>query len=227
MTLEESGTIAALIRGLKEFTTRLRISCEVIVVDGGSRDRTPEIAAQEGARVIPQRKPGYAAGLIEGLESCRGRYVLTMDADLSHPAEYAENLWVRRSAGDVVIASRFVPGARFEAPLLRKVLSWLLNRLTSKIFSLPIHDLSSGYRLYRRETLEGLDLESVNYEILEEILIKITMRGWKVVEAPFHYAPRRHGQSKTRLLRFGWAILKTLWRLRAVRKAAPSQTPRP
>lgn len=223
LALNEKHNVVPLVDSLKESMARFGIAGEILVVDGGSTDGTPEAARSRGAEVLSQAERGYGRGLREGFRRARGRHVLTMDADLSHPAKFVEALWGARDRADLVIASRFVPGSGFEAPLLRKVLSRILNRVYRRVLSVPVRDVSSGFRLYRAAALRKLSIDGVNFEALEEILIKLYMDGWTVAEVPFRYVPRVEGHSKARLWAFGLCLLKTLaamWRVRSSIAAA-------
>jgi SAM-dependent methyltransferase len=77
--------------------------------------------------------------------------------------------------------------------------------------------MSSGFRLYRRDVLSSASVVARDFDFLEEILIRIHAEGWRIEEVPFHYAARVSGRSHVRLVKFGWAFLRTLlrmWRLR-------------
>jgi len=218
LTLNEAHNVAKLLGDLKPVIGKLGIAAQILVLDGGSTDGTPEAARAAGAQVIVQKQRGYGRALAEGFAAAQGRVVITMDSDLSHPAKFVETLWNARDRGELVVASRYVPGAAFEAPLARKILSRILNFLFTKTLSLPVKDVSSGFRLYHREALKDVSFSGVNFEALEELLIKIQMGGWRLGEVPFHYEPRVEGRSKARLIAFGWCLLKTLfsmWRLRS------------
>jgi len=102
-------------------------------------------------------------------------------------------------------------------PFLRKVLSLILNKVFTKSLSLPLRDISSGFRLYHSSTVKDMPLESTDFDVLEEILIRCYAEGWKIKEVPFQYLPRQQGDSHINLLRFGYAYLRTfrrMWRLR-------------
>jgi SAM-dependent methyltransferase len=82
---------------------------------------------------------------------------------------------------------------------------------------MPVRDLSSGFRLYRREALQDLKLESRNFEVIEEALVKAYAKGYSIFEVPFTYFPRESGRSHARLLRFGLDLVRAsmgLWKLR-------------
>jgi dolichol-phosphate mannosyltransferase len=190
---------------------------EILVIDGHSRDGTPEMAVQLGAQVVTQTLPGYGGALQAGFAAARGDYILTMDADLSHPSNFLPKLWQARDTAEIVIASRYAPGGGADMPLLRRILSRILNVVYTRALSLAVRDISSGFRLYKAAVLRGLALHSAHFDVLEEILVKAYAQGWQVAEIPFQYAARGSGQSHVRLLHFGWAYLKTLskmWRLR-------------
>ncbi len=215
--LNECDNVARLIPRLLEAIPAGITEYEVIVVDGHSCDGTPEVASALGARVVTQSCPGYGGALREGFAQARGEYILTMDADLSHPPVFLPAMWQARTEAEVVIASRYVPGGAADMPLLRRILSLILNMIFSRALSLPVRDVSSGFRLYKAAVLHRMSLQSVHFDVLEEILIQAYAQGWRIVEVPFQYQARRSGRSHARLLRFGWAYLRTLlrmWRLR-------------
>lgn len=213
----ERDNLELLLPALRGQLESLGLRNEIVVVDAGSHDGTREAAERWGARVVLQRKPGYGGALLEGLAATTAPYVVTMDADLSHRPVFIDEFWKRRHEADVLIASRYVTGGRAEMSLLRRVLSLVLNRTYRRVLSLPVHDLSSGFRMYRRDLFSRLVVQARDFDVLEEILIRIHAEGRHIVEVPFHYMARGAGRSHARLIKFGWALFKTLirmWRLR-------------
>ena len=215
--VNERENLDILIPRLKSLLTNARLDGEIVVVDGGSSDGTCESAAALGARVVSERGKGYRAAIQTGFEEARGDWVLTLDADLSHDPDFVAKMWRARDRGDIVIASRYTRGGVAYTDVFRKSLSWLLNSCLRRLWSLPVRDVSSGYRLYRREALAGLELNSTNFEVLGEILVRLYARGYRVVEVPFTYFPRGSGRSHVRLLRFGVDQVRSalrMWKLR-------------
>jgi len=221
--LNERENLELLLPALKETLSDLNLEAEIVVVDGGSNDGMCEAAERRGARVVVQQERGYGGALLAGFTAATAPFVVTMDADLSHRPVFLEEFWKRRDEAEVLIASRYVAGGRADMGWLRRVLSHILNRTYARVLSLPFRDLSSGFRMYRRDILAGLRVEARDFDVLEEILIRVHAEGWRIQEIPFHYMARASGRSHVRLLKFGWAFLKTflrMWRLRNSTAAA-------
>jgi dolichol-phosphate mannosyltransferase len=218
----ERENLELLLPALRETLEGLQVHWEIIVADGGSRDGTPEAARRRGARVIQQRRPGYGAALMEAIAASQASYVVTMDADLSHRPTFIEDLWKHRAEAEVLIASRYVPGGESRTHWFRRLCSSILNVTYSRVLSLPLRDLSSGFRMYRRDILKGLQLRARDFDILEEILIKVHALGFQIRELPFRYLSRGTGRSHARFLKFGWAYFKTLIRMWQLRNSVAS-----
>ena len=215
--VNERDNLLILLPRIQTSLEREKLSYEIIVVDGNSIDGTREAAADLGARVVRERRPGFAGALETGFAEAAGDYVLTLDADLSHDPDFIGKLWVARHRGDIVVASRYARGGVVYTSFIRRWTSFLLNLVLGRMLSIPVRDMSSGFRLYRSDALRELKLVSTNLEVQEEILVRAYARGFSVVEVPFVYFPRATGTSHTRLIRFGLDILYSslkLWKVR-------------
>jgi dolichol-phosphate mannosyltransferase len=215
--IDERENLELLIPALWELLGSIGVNAEIILVDGGSQDGTPEVAESRGVRVIKQTERGYGGALLAGFAAARAPFVLTMDADLSHRPSFIAELWRSRSKAHVLIASRYVPGGAADMPLFRRLLSKILNVTFARVLSLPYKDLSSGFRIYRVDTVKQLQLHARDFDVLEEILLRVYAEGWSIAEIPFRYVSRGSKKSHAKLLKFAIAYLKTLgrmWRLR-------------
>jgi dolichol-phosphate mannosyltransferase len=215
--MNEGENLRVLLPRMRALLERERLAYEIIVVDGGSTDGTPAIAEGLGARPVRERRRGYAGALETGFAEARGDYLLTLDADMSHEPAFVTKMWRARTRADIVIASRYTRGGAAYTGAGRSLLSRLLNLAMRTALALPVLDMSSGFRLYRREAITGLNLTSRNFEVLEEILVKAYAAGFSVCEVPFTYFPRDAGRSHARLIRFGLDLTYAaagLWPLR-------------
>jgi len=176
-------------------------------------------AERSGARVVRFERLGYGNALNTGLAAARGQWVITMDADFSHHPEFIRTLWLRRREADVLIASRYVPGAYAAMPLSRRILSRALNRIYRTTLALPHSDLSSAFRMYSRAVLDDLGpVAAEGLDSLQEILVKAYSQGWKIGEVPLFYRQSRTWTSG-RLAELGAGYVKTLGRLMALRNS--------
>ena len=216
--LQERENLEALLPALRDVLLQLAVVADVIVVDGGSTDGTSAVAARWGAHVVQQRERGYGGALLAGFAATSAPWIATMDADLSHRPSFLAALWSRRHEADILVASRYVPGGHADMSWFRRTLSVALNRTYARLLALPIRDLSSGFRMYRRDVIVGMTLEARGFDVLEEILIRAHAAGRRITEVPFHYMARGSGRSKVRLLGFGLAFARTLLRMRRLQR---------
>lgn len=220
--VNESDNLRVLIPRLDALLDRAHLEFEILVVDGGSTDGTQETSRSLGARVVKERRRGYAGALETGFAEACGDYLLTLDADLSHEPDFVAKLWRARRQADVIIASRYTRGGVAYTSFLRSFLSRVLNFGMRHLLSMPVRDLSSGFRLYRREAVAGITFEARNFEVLEEILVKTYAQGYSIFEVPFTYFPRESGRSHARLIRFGYDLLRAAFRLWGLRNSVAS-----
>ena len=211
--LNEQENLELLLPLIQDTVAQLKLNAEIIVVDGGSHDDTQLVAQKLGARVVEQNERGYGGALLAGFAAAQAPYLVTMDADLSHPPQFLKAFWEQRQEADLLVASRYVPGGRADMGIGRRILSTILNRTYGLLLGINLRDLSSGFRMYQQQVVAELDLQARDFDVLEEILVKIYVAGGRIREVPFHYQVRNSGESHAKLIKFGWAYLKTLLRM--------------
>ncbi len=204
-TYEERETLPQLLPLLLDGPT----SIDVLVVDDNSPDGTGEWAdtvAAEDERVNVLHRPGkqglgtaYRAGLGWGLE--RGYELLVeMDADLSHDPIHLPALLAAAEHADLVLGSRYVPGGgTANWPWHRRALSAGGNIYVRTLTGLPVHDATSGYRVFRRAVLEEIglaELTSEGYSFQLETVLASHRAGFRVREVPIRFVERTVGASK-------------------------------
>ncbi len=184
-------------------------SVDVLVVDDGSPDGTGDLADDLAARdpqvfvVHRTEKAGLGAAYLHGFSVAleRGYDVVgEMDADGSHQPEQLPRLLDALTAADLVIGSRWVPGGSVvNWPLARKALSVGGNIYARLALGIPVRDVTAGYRLFRRRTLETIDLgsvESSGYCFQADLAWRTVQAGLRVVEVPIEFVERERGESK-------------------------------
>jgi dolichol-phosphate mannosyltransferase len=170
-----------------------------------------------GARYV-QRSPSNLFGdaVRTGIKEAKGKYALFMDADGSHTPEFIPLLFVHRNTNDVVVASRYISGGATENPLPLILMSRIVNIAYSLILGLKCKDVSNSFKIYKTSLLKDLKLKCDNFDIIEEILFKLSRRpgGLKFQEIPFTFKKRMFGDTKRNLLVFMMTYLWTMIRLR-------------
>ena len=219
MARNEAGNLGHMLTEMRAVLEDLEIEYELVVIDGQSKDATAEIAKNHGGRVFVQEKTGYGNGFREGLRRCRGQYILTFDADGSHDPNYIRVLWQHRDRAELVVGSRYIDRGEAWMPVSRVILSRALNIFMTTTLDIAAQDVSSGFRLYHRSALSGIELEGRDFDVLIELLVKIKLEGYRVLEVPFLYKPRLEGASSARLFRFAVSYLTSAWRLWRVRNS--------
>jgi dolichol-phosphate mannosyltransferase len=194
---------------------------DVVVVVPSGDPVSPQVE-RAGGRIVTVAEPGYGPSLNAGLRAARGRWIVTMDADFSHPPEFIRTLWLRRREADVLIASRYLPGSFAEMPLSRRVLSRLLNRVYRATLALPHRDLSSAFRMYSRAVIDDVGpVAAPGLDSLQEILVTAFAQGWKIGEVPLFYRQPKRWETG-RMTELGAGYLRTLGRLMALRNSVKS-----
>ena len=199
----------------------------VIVVDDQSPDGTGEVAdalalAHPGRIDVLHRPvkeglgPAYLAGFRAALGGSPG-LIATMDADLSHDPTDLERLAAAAVGADLAIGSRYTAGGGTRGwPLYRRLLSRFGGRYAATILGVPIADLTSGFKMFRRATLEQLGLDSIRsdgYVFNIELTYRALRRGCRVVEVPIIFTDRIAGRSKLSRRIMVEAMI-VVWRLR-------------
>ncbi len=188
----------------------LPIDLHVLVVDDHSRDGTGPIAEElarqdERIRVLHHpTKQGLRTAYLDGFRSAlknRAEAVLQIDADFSHDPGKIPEMVNRLESCDLVLGSRYVEGGSVDAhwPLWRKNLSAFGNYYARTILRLPYQDVTTGFRLWRRETLLGMPLERVRsngYVFQVETAYLAHCLEYRIAEVPIYFSDRKSGKSK-------------------------------
>jgi len=213
----------------------LPLDLNILIVDDNSPDGTGQIAdglvdSDKRVQVLHRAgKLGLRSAYLEGFRIALdngAEVVVQMDADFSHDPAALVDMLARLESSDVVLGSRYVSGGSVDRqwPLWRKGLSAFANFYARTILGLPLHDVTTGYRMWRRKTLEGMPFERIQasgYIFLVEMIYLAHCLEYKIGESPIYFADRRWGKSKMSFKIQAEAavrIWQVLWHYRDLRK---------
>jgi glycosyltransferase involved in cell wall biosynthesis len=216
----ERTTVAEIIRRIRAVDIPLVV--DVIAIDDGSSDGTDKVlAALEDSTVRVLTHPvnqGKGAAIRSGLAIARGDLVLIQDADLEYDPEDWPRLLspILRGKARVVYGSRFTGERRNMMPL-----HWIGNRflslVTNVLYSSTLSDMETCYKLFDREVIEGIVVQSDRFDFEPEITAKVLRRGFRIYEVPISYAGRETTEGKKITWRDGFGALKALVKFRFTR----------
>jgi dolichol-phosphate mannosyltransferase len=222
-TYNEAENIAPFVEAVQ---AELPDGARVLIVDDSSPDGTGEIAdhlaaEREGVAVLhrPLREglgPAYIAGFREALAG-GAELVLEMDSDFSHEPAYLPRLLEAAEGADLVIGSRYVDGGGVgDWGAMRRAISRGGSAYARLVLGVPVNDLTGGFKCFRREVLEAIDLDEVQakgYAFQVELTYRAVQRGFRVVEVPIVFRDRRVGASKmSRAI-----VAEAIWRVPLLR----------
>src|SRR3990170_2565308 len=192
-TYNESENLPPLVHEIRRTT-----NFHILVVDDNSPDGTgriaKELAEKLGQITVIERKGerGYGRACLVGFKyglRQNFEYLIQMDADLSHNPKSLPEIFKKMSQSDIVIGSRYIEGGKIVVNwgFLRKLLSRGGNRFARLMLSLPVRDCTNGYRGYRREVIQNLNLDKIKsngYSFLIEVLYESHKKGYLLAEVP-------------------------------------------
>jgi len=208
--LNEARAVGICVEKARRALAAMGVRGEVVVVDNGSSDGSPEIAARAGARVVHERRRGYGAAYLRGFQEARGRYVVMGDSDDSYDFSDIARLIAPLDRGfDMVM------GTRLKGQILPGAMSWshrwignpILSGLLRLMFSTRISDSHCGMRSFTRAAYERMHLRTQGMEFASEMVVSALREGLRIQEIPITYHPRL-GESKLVGLRDAWRHLR-------------------
>ncbi len=221
----DSGTIASMVLSALLTARTLTPDHEVIVVNDGSKDFTPEIL-DELARKYPgevrivhhPQNRGYGGALRSGFASATKEFVFYTDGDAQYDPTEMAVLWERMGEGvDLVNGYKI---SRSD-PLHRIVIGRVYHHTVKTLFGLKVRDVDCDFRLMRRSIFDTVELTKNSGVICLEMMKKITDAGFRIAEVPVHHYHRAYGKSQffnfRRIFRTGLDVLR-LWRDLVIRK---------
>ncbi|MCA9729655.1 MAG: glycosyltransferase family 2 protein, partial [Candidatus Eisenbacteria bacterium] len=211
----EEGNIEEAVHRALQILPRFADQFEVIVVDDGSKDRTPEMAdrlaaAHPEVRVVHHPKNrGYGGALRSGIAAARHPWIFYTDGDNQFDLGEIALLLPLRHDLDIVTGYRL---ARRD-PAYRKLNAWLFNTLVHALFRVHLRDIDCAFKLYRASIFDGMELRSTGAPIDLEILARARRNGARIGEIGVHHYPRLHGEQSGASIRVILRAFRELFHL--------------
>lgn len=196
---------------------------EIIVVDDGSTDRTRAILetldGDGNVRVyFHEKNQGKGRAVISGIKYSKGDVILIQDADLEYdPRDYPSLLQpIEEGIADIVYGSRFLGGPRRAVMYWHMVANKLLTLTTNVLYNNILTDMETGYKVFRREVMEGLTIHAKSFNFEPEFTAKVLKRKFRIYEVPIRFTPRDYDEGKKIKLRDAFEAMWTLIKYRFV-----------
>jgi glycosyltransferase involved in cell wall biosynthesis len=209
-TLNEEDSIGICIDKIKKVFEEYEISGEIIVADN-SLDRTPEIARSKGAKVVTPDERGYGSAYLYAFKHAKGEDIVIADGDNTYDFREIPELLepLKKGEADMVI------GSRFKGEIKKGAMPWLHRHIGNPVltgflnlfFNAKISDAHSGFRAFKKEALDRMNLKSNGMEFASEMIMEAVRQKLRIKEVPITYYPRG-GASKLSSFSDGWRHLK-------------------
>lgn len=189
----------------------------ILVVDSEkSLDNSNEVCKQFQVRYVRQEYPGFGGAYRTAIKYALGESFLILDSDGQHSPQDIPKLVNMYAHGeyDIVIGSRYVKGGDTNENIILIAMSRILNYIFRMCLGIKAYDISTNFRIYNLKQMKQCDLECVNFDVLQEILLKMKLNnaGLKIGEVPISLNHRAYGKSKRKWLPFimsyGMSLLK-------------------
>lgn len=207
-TYNEKENLPLIVYLIMKVVEKHQLNLEIVVVDDNSPDGTQKVVT-ELQKIYPNKiklharpgKLGLGSAYIDGMKYCTGKFIILMDADLSHHPKYIPEFIKKQkeTGADIVTGTRYLSkGGVFGWDLKRKLTSRVANFIADTMLAPNCTDLTGSFRLYKKEVLEYLmkNVKSRGYAFQMEVVIRAREACYTIQEVPITFVDRIYGESK-------------------------------
>ncbi|MDO5555868.1 MAG: glycosyltransferase [Clostridia bacterium] len=225
----EAENLKNLIPKIKENLEQLKeLEYEILIIDTMEKtDNTDEICAENSVNYFNRENgDNYGDAIRTGISKAKNDYLLIMDADGSHSPNELYKLINNCEKYDLTIGSRYIKDGKTENNFILIIMSWIVNIAYRMFLKVKVKDISNSLRVYKAEDIKKLKLETDNFDIVEEILVKLCLynKDYKIREVPIVFEKRKNGKSKRKLGKFILSYIATMRKLTKMKKESKNKT---
>ncbi|MCX8043027.1 MAG: glycosyltransferase family 2 protein [Desulfobacterota bacterium] len=219
-SFNEERAVGPMIESIRTYSRDF--DTEIVVVDS-SNDRTPDIAASMGARVIRQKPQGHGIALRTALLAARHDIIITTDCDTTYPMEYIPRLvtTLTQQGYDIISCNRLTRQLGQEMPLTNKLANKGFAFLVRLLYGIQVHDVTTGMFCMRQKVAKSIDWET-NYAFPCEMIIRANRAGFRHTEMDIPYR-MRIGEVTLHKWRSGKAYIRCIFKYRFNLAIPPSK----
>ncbi|GAP71534.1 glycosyl transferase family protein [Candidatus Symbiothrix dinenymphae] len=193
------------------------IDHEIIIIDTmEAMDNTEAVCTKHAVKYF-HREGGntYGDAIRTGFQKAAKEYLLVMDADGSHSPDDFHKMFEDCADYDLTIGSRYVKGGKTDNPAILVFMSQVVNVCYRIVLGVKVKDVSNSFRVYRTKDVQKLHLDCSNFDLVEEILIKLSInnKNYRIREVPTSFKKRMYGESKRDLVMFAFSYIGSLSKL--------------
>ncbi|MBN2499871.1 MAG: glycosyltransferase family 2 protein [Anaerolineales bacterium] len=211
----EEDTLREIVKRVKD----VGLVNEILIVDDGSVDGTREILKEleqlpDVNVILKERNQGKGSAVITGIKAAQGDIIIIQDADLEYDPRDYPGLFkpLEEGIADVVYGSRFLGGPRRPILFWNMVANKILTFVTNILYNNILTDMETGYKVFRKEVVEGMTLHARGFEFEPEFTAKLLKRNVRIYEVPISFNPRPYDEGKKIKAKDGfiamWALIK-------------------
>ena len=210
------------VKNITEIVKRVqatKLASEIVIVDDGSRDGTRDLLQKMDGKkkvrvILHEKNQGKGAAVVTGMQAAQCDIILIQDADLEYdPRDYPTLLQpITEGLADVVYGSRFLGAAHRVTMFWHQLANKLLTLMTNILYDSILTDMETGYKVFRREVIAGMNIRAKRFNFEPEFTAKILKRRYRIFEVPITFNPRDYSDGKKIKLYDAfeavWALIK-------------------